>query len=52
MEVTDFLEVVILCLSLLIVIPILMAIWIDWEQIESKRRKRLDGERNKQREWL
>jgi hypothetical protein len=40
MEVTDFLEVVILCLSLLIVIPILMVIWIDWEQIESKRRNR------------
>lgn len=38
--VTDFLEVVILCLSLLIVIPILMVIWIDWEQIESKRRNR------------
>ncbi len=40
MEVTDFLEVVMLCLSLLIVIPILMFIWIDWEQIESKRRNR------------
>lgn len=40
MEVTDFLEVVILCLSLLMVIPILMVIWIDWEQIESKRRNR------------
>ena len=40
MEVIDFLEVVILCLSLLIVIPILMVIWIDWEQIESKRRNR------------
>jgi hypothetical protein len=40
MEVIDFLEVAILCLSLLIVIPILMFIWIDWERIESKRRNR------------
>ena len=39
MEVTDFLEIVILCLSLLI-IPILMVIWIDWERIDSKRRNR------------
>lgn len=40
MEVTDFLEIVIFCLSLLIVIPILMVIWIDWERIDSKRRNR------------
>lgn len=40
MEVTDFLEVVILCLSLLIVIPILMIIWIDCDRIEKKRRNR------------
>nr|DAW61118.1 MAG TPA: cellulose biosynthesis protein [Caudoviricetes sp.] len=40
MEITDFLEVVILCLSLLIVIPILMIIWIDCDRIEKKRRNR------------
>lgn len=40
MEVTDFLEVVILLLSLLIVIPILMFIWIDWERIDFKRRNK------------
>lgn len=39
MEVTDFLEVVILCLSLLIVIPILMIIWIDCDRIEKKKKQ-------------
>lgn len=49
MEVTDFLEIVILCLSLLIVIPILMVIWIDWERIDSKRETDGSKERNNNR---
>lgn len=49
MEVTNLLEVVILCLSLLIVIPILMFIWIDWERIESKKETDGNKERNNNR---
>lgn len=40
MEVIDFLKVVALCLSLWIVIPILMIIWIEWDRIDSKRKNR------------
>jgi len=49
MEVTDFLEVVILCLSLLIVIPILMIIWIDCDRIEKKEETDGNKERNNNR---
>lgn len=40
----DILEIVILCLSLWIIIPTLMIIWIEWERLDRKYKNRKKGE--------
>lgn len=40
MTIENILEIIILCLSLWIIVPTLMIIWIEWERIDRKQKKR------------